>query len=210
MSLPLLILGAGGHAKVLINTLQIQSKTIIGITDPDNSRHGLTILNIPVIGNDDMALQYAPETVKVVNGLGSVKPPIRRKQLFNKFKNKHYHFTSVIHPSTIIAAGVKISEGSQVMAGTIIQPGCFIGQNTIINTGALIDHDCRIGDHCHISPGATLSGNVSIGDGTHVGTGATVIQNITIGPNCLVAAGSVIVKNIGNGKKVKGVPATEY
>ena len=209
MSLPVIIIGAGGHSKVLIDALQLSCHKIIGIVDTDPDKKGTSILGIPVIGDDEIVCSYSPETIQLVNGIGSTALPLLRQSIFETFRKKGYMFASVIHPSAVIASCVEIAEGVQIMAGAVIQPGCFVGLNTIINTRASVDHDCSIGEHVHLSPGVTLSGNVGIGDGSHIGTGATVIQGIGIGSGCLVAAGAVVVSNINDNATVYGVPAKE-
>lgn len=207
MSFPIIVLGAGKHAKVVIDILRIQSVNVLGITDIDPGKLKEKVYGVKVIGNDDALQFYLPDSVQLVNGLGSVGSTILRKQLYNHFKSQGYSFASVIHPSAVIAFDVEISEGVQVMAGAIIQPGSYIGKNTIINTKASVDHDCIIGSHVHLAPGVTLSGDVQVGDGVHIGTGATVIQGIRIGQNSLVGAGSLVVKDVPEGATVIGVPA---
>lgn len=206
---PVIILGAGGHAKVLIDALRLWSAELLGVTDADPGKKGQLLLGVPVIGNDEDIAQYPAETVRLVNGLGSVRVGPNRGRLFGCFKRDGYQFIHVIHPSAIIASDVVLSEGVQVMAGAIVQTGSRIGNNVIINTHAAVDHDCHIEDNVHISPGVTLSGGVLVGQNTHVGTGATVIQNIRIGSNCLVAAGAVVVRDVPDGATVVGVPAKE-
>lgn len=209
MRLPVIILGAGGHAKVLIDALIKTSAVIAGIVDPAPALVGAKILGVPVLGGDGVVNEFPPSEAKLVNGLGSIGLPVKRKQLFEKFKSICYSFRTVIHPSAIVALDVVFGEGTQVMAGVVIQPGSRIGLNCIINTRASLDHDCVIGDHVHISPGVTLSGGVTIGACSHIGTGATVIQGITIGSGCLVAAGAVVIKDIYDGAIVRGIPARE-
>ncbi|MBF0405890.1 MAG: NeuD/PglB/VioB family sugar acetyltransferase [Candidatus Riflebacteria bacterium] len=202
----LIILGAGGHAKVLIETLQKMEQRVSGIATPevlpDNVFEG-----IPVIGNDDTILSIPRDQVKLVNGLGSTGILGRRKSLYEKFKTFGYEFFSVIHPSAVIAANSVLMEGVQIMAGTVIQPGSKIGCNTIINTRASVDHDCKIGNHVHVSPGVTLSGGVEIDDCTHIGTGANVIQYLKIGRNSLIGAGALVIRNVLDQQMVTGVPA---
>lgn len=209
MNYPVIILGAGGHAKVLIDALRLQSIEPFGITDADPGKKGQVLFDVPVLGGDEEIIKYARETVRLVNGVGSVSVNPRRGQLFEQFKNKGYIFASIIHPSAIIAADVILSEGMQVMAGAIIQAGCHIGVNAIINTSSVVDHDCHIGDHAHISPSATLSGGVRVGENAHIGAGATIIQGIQIGRNSLVAAGAVVIRNVPDSATVLGVPAKE-
>src|SRR6266571_4080705 len=210
MSLPVIILGAGGHAKGLVDALLAASAVIAGIVDPDPALTGTKVLGVPVLGGDDIVNEYPPSEIQLVNGLGSVGLPVKRQQLFEKFKGMGYKFATVVHPSAVIASDVVLGEGVQVMAGVVIQPGCRIGINSIINTRASVDHDCAIGDHVHIAPGVTMSGGVTVGTCSHIGTGATVIQGISIGNGCLVAAGAVVTNNIIAGAMVRGVPAREF
>jgi UDP-perosamine 4-acetyltransferase len=195
MNQPVILIGGGGHAKVLIEALRKQNFQILGFVDPAFSKNQ-AFSGVFCIGNDEDIKSHAPETVLLVNAVGSVNVTDVRRRIFEKFKAQGYTFANVIHPSAVIAADVHIGEGVQVMAGTVLQPGTVIGNNTILNTRSSIDHDCKIGNHVHVAPGVTLSGNVVIGDGCHIGTGASVIQGITIEENCLVAAGTAIYKNI--------------
>jgi sugar O-acyltransferase (sialic acid O-acetyltransferase NeuD family) len=207
MTRPVLVLSAGGHAKVLIDTLLVAATPIAGILDADPALAAVKVLGIPVLGDDDLAKDFPPDRFLLVNGIGSVGKVNRRQSLFEKFKAQGYCFAKVIHPSAVIAADVELGEGAQVMAGTVIQPGSRIGCNVIINSKTSIDHDCVIGNHVHVAPGVTLSGGVTIGKGTHISTGAVVIQGIAIGENALVAAGAVVVRDVKDGETVMGVPA---
>jgi sugar O-acyltransferase (sialic acid O-acetyltransferase NeuD family) len=208
-SLPVIILGAGGHTKVLIDALRLQSVEILGIVDADPSKKWQELMGVAVIGSDEDVMKYSPQSVRLVNGLGSIRISKLRRQIFEHFKSKGYQFENVIHPSSIIAADVELSEGVQIMAGVIIQTGSTVGANTIINTRASVDHDCQIGSHIHISPGSVLSGGVVVGENVHIGTGAVIVQRVQIGANSLVAAGAVVIRNVQNDLTVAGVPARE-
>lgn len=204
---PIIVLGAGGHAKVVIDTLLALGREIAGIADPDPETHGKDVLGVSVLGGEEAVEARAAGDISLANGVGSTGDTGRRKDVFERFRDKGYEFVSVVHPSAVVAAGVSPGHGAQIMAGAIIQPDCRIGENTVINTGTQVDHDCIIGDHVHIAPGALLGGNVQIGDGAHVGAGATVIQGCTIGADAMVAAGAVVVSDVPPGERVAGVPA---
>jgi len=207
MNCPVILLGAGGHAKVLINTLRLCSVEIIGATDPTASLHGQVIMGVKVLGSDEELNNYSADKVKLVNAVGSTTLPKIRSRLFAEFKNRGFVFVDIIHPSAVIASDVKTGEGSQIMAGAVIQPGVSLGDNVIINTSSSIDHDCIIGSHSHLAPGVTISGEVVIGEGVHVGVGATVIQGVKIGKRSLIGAGSLVLENIPAGVKAFGCPA---
>lgn len=205
----IIIIGAGGHAKVLINSLFEQNLEILGIVDADSSKLGESVLGIKIIGNDDVIQKYSVNDIYLVNGIGSVASLQLRKQIYQNFTKMGYLFMSIIDQNARIARDVHIGSGVQIMAGAIVQPGCSIGENTIINTRVSIDHDCFIGDNVHIAPGAVLSGNVTVGSCTHLGTSCTVIQGINIGSKVLVAAAALVIHDVTTGLKVCGIPAKE-
>ena len=207
MTLPVIVIGAGGHAKVLIDALLTSNVTIVGIADADLGRRREALLGVKIMGNDDEVLRHAPQSVQLVNGLGSVDTTAARKALYNRFRSAGYHFASVIHPSAVVSSHANLAEGVQVMAGAVIQAGTRIGENSIVNTRASVDHDCIIGAHVHIAPGATLSGSVELGDAVHVGTGATIIQGVRVGRGSTVAAGAAVISDVPDKSKVTGVPA---
>jgi sugar O-acyltransferase (sialic acid O-acetyltransferase NeuD family) len=204
-----LILGAGGHSKVLIDCLKSNKNiNVIGMLDLDTQLHGTSVLGFPVLGDENEILkQCSPSSVKLINGIGSTGSTAKREHVFNKFKKAGYDFLEVVHPNSYVAENVILEEGVQIITRSVIQPGCHIGKNVIINTNASIDHDCKIGDHAHIAPGVICCGGVTIGKGTHVGSGAVLLQSIHIGDNCLIAAGAVVTRDIGAVSKVAGVPA---
>lgn len=207
MNAPAIIIGAGGHAKVVLEALLRSNVTVIGLLDAERALHGSLVLGVPIIGGDDVLDHYAAGSIRLVNGLGSTQNLTRRAALYRHFKEQGYTFVTVIHPSAVVALDVTIGEGAHIMAGVILQPGVIIGCNTIINTAASVDHDCIIGDHVHLAPGVVLSGNVHVGERTHVGTGATVIQGITIGSDSAIGAGAVVVRDIPAQVTAFGIPA---
>lgn len=202
---PLILLGAGGHAKVLLSTLLQQGSRVIGFVDPDKSRGKL--LGIPHLGGDEAVLAHSASEVRLVNGVGSVGSISNRLRVYEYFRTRGYSFASVIHASAIIAPEAELSDGVQIMAGAILQTGCVVGENCIINTGARVDHDCIIRAHAHVAPGAVLSGDVHVGARAHIGAGATVIQGVQIGDDSIVGAGAVVLWDVPASSTVVGVPA---
>ena len=204
LNAPVVVVGGGGHAKVVLDTLLLQGIDIVGISDPALNPLHEEMLGIPSIGGDEAILQLSSDRVWLVNGIGSIASTENRRRIFESFSERGYRFASVIHPSAVISRDAHLEEGVHVMAGATIQPGARIGRNVIVNTRASVDHDCDIGDHVHIAPGATLSGGVTVGEGTHIGTGAATIQSVRIGRGCIVGAGAVVLRDVADGMTIVG------
>lgn len=197
MNKPVIIIGSGGHASVLYNVLKLLNRPVIGITDLSRPKDEKIFNDCKIIGNDSEILTFNPDKIDLVNGIGSLpNNRARRLEVAKRFRDLGYHFTNVIHPSSIISRNINFDDGVQIMAGTVIQNNTKIGLDSIVNTASVIDHDCVIGKNCHISPNATICGSVIVGDDCHVGAGSTIIQNICIGRNSIIAAGTTVYKNI--------------
>lgn len=209
MNFPIIVIGGGGHARVLIYSLLLQKAVIVGFTDPNPLLAQVTHMGIKYLGDDSRILEYDPNKIKLVNALGSTSSSKHRRNVYEANKKLGFDFASVIHPSAIISEDALLSEGVQIMAGAVIQPGVHVGANTIINTRASIDHDCQIGAHAHIAPGAVLSGGVTIMDNVHVGTGAVVIQQVKINDSSIIGAGAVVLKDVPANRTYVGVPAKD-
>ena len=203
------ILGGGGHARVLIDALLLIGQTVLhGILLPDESLWGTDVFGVPVLGGDELLPGLAEQGVdSFVVGLGSVGDSRLRQKLYQYGLAQGLDVLSVCHPKAILSPRARYGRGSQFLPGCIVNAGAEIGENVIINSGAIIEHDCQIGDHVHVATGAHLSGTVLVGAGAHIGTGAVVRQGITIGKNAIVGAGAVVVKNVPPDIVVTGVPA---
>lgn len=207
--LPVIIIGAGGHAKVLLGLLDALGTEIIGLTDTEASIYGSKILGHSVLGDDTMIQSFGCGRISLVNGVGSTQPGLARREILNRFNALGYAFRSCVHPTAVVSPDAVLNEGVQIMASAVVQPGCMIGANTIINTRATVDHDCILGEHVHIAPGAVLGGCVTVADGAHIGTGAIVIEQIRIGEDAMIAAGACVIRDVAAGARVAGVPARD-
>lgn len=204
--LPVIVIGGGGHAKVLLSALKLTERNVLGFVDLNLALPPL--LGVPHLGDDSAVFTYLPDRVELVNGVGSLGSTKNHQNVYDRFVQKQYRFAAVIHPSAVVAPEVQIEDGVQIFAGAIVQSGCRICANVIVNTGARVDHDCIIDAHAHIAPGVTICGGVSVAGGAHVGAGATVIQGIHIGKGSMVGAGALVIRDVPPGAKVVGVPAT--
>lgn len=194
----LLIIGAGGHGKVVADTAEACGYSDIAFLDqswPEKTKNG----RWKIIGK----LTQSDVTMFCAVGKNDI-----RARIFEK-----YHLNNspvLIHPSAILSPTVKMGPGALVVAGSVVNADTSIGRGTILNTACGVDHDCTIGDFVHISPGAHLAGGVCVGDGTWIGIGAVVREGVRIGKNVTVAAGAAVVSDIEDGVRVGGVPALEF
>ncbi len=207
MNRPIIIVGAGGHGRVLADTLRQLNSDILGVTDPLQPKLTGVFADIHYLGRDDVIRQYSASEVRLVNALGSVRNTQPRADIYLDFKADGYGFANVIHPSSQVLSHQPQGEGIQVLAGAIVNVDTLLGHNVLINTGVIVEHGCRIGPHTHIASGAIICGDCHIGDSVHIGAGSTVIQGIRIGDGAIIAAGSVVTRDIPSGTLVAGVPA---
>jgi sugar O-acyltransferase (sialic acid O-acetyltransferase NeuD family) len=195
----MLIYGASGHAKVILDCILSRGGDIIGVFDDDIEKKNL--LGIKVVGSYDE--KYFPDE-EIVVGIGDNKI---RKIVSERIQHR---LGKVFHSSSIISSFSSIGEGTVVFHGAVIQSSSKVGISCIINTNASVDHDCVIGNFVHIAPNVTICGGVNVGSGTLIGAGSIIIPNINIGTDVIIGAGSVVVKHVPNGLRIFGNPAKEY
>ena len=195
-----IILGAGGHAKVIADIINKSGDEVVGFLDDNlDIQNNIIYLNKKVLGTTNDIDKY--NDYYFVIGIGNNKI---RKKLAEKYNLKWY---TAIHPNTVIGNNVTIGNGSVIMPGVVINTGTSIGNHWIINTSSSIDHDNVIGDYVHISPGSHLCGTVKVGEESWICAGVTVINNINIINNSIIGAGTVVLKNIGESGTYVGIPA---
>lgn len=204
-TLPLVLLGAGGHAKVLLALIKSLGLPLLGVCDPGLAQAGeKQWRGVTVLGADEALDKLDPGSVGLVNGIGQLVGNDLRRRVYERMSRRGFSFPALLHPNAWVDDSVEVGDGVQVMAGVVVQPDVYVGANTIINTHASVDHDCRISPHVHIAPGAVLCGSVNLGESVFVGSGARVIQNINIGAHVVVGAGATVVKDVPAMFMVKG------
>lgn len=196
---PLILLGAGGHAKVLLSLINELSLPILGVSAPELVKeHKSTWRGLKVLGPEDKLIEFNKNDVHLVNGIGQLVNSNNRRRLFEKFTQQGYYFPVLIHPRAYVDPTAILAEGVQVMAGAVIQADSFVGKNVIINTHVTVDHDCKIDDHIHIAAGATLCGNVYVSSDTFIATGSCIAPGINVGEGAVIGAGVSIVRDVAS------------
>lgn len=203
MTKGIVIVGAGGHAKVCIELLQAMGEEVsycIGNDDSVKECLGLPVLQ----GNQTIQALYEEgySRIFIAIGLNSA-----REQLAALALAQGYQLVNAISPKAIISPSASIGRGVAIMASAVINAETTIDDLAIINTGATIDHDCRIGKAVHIAPQSALAGNVRIGAQSFLGLGSKVLPNLEIGEKTMIGAGSVVISNINSAATAVGVPA---
>lgn len=205
----IVIIGGGGHAKVIVSILKkLNTFNILGFTDTQNRGD---LLGIPFLGDDTFLkrLSGSGKSINAVVGLGMLKSAdsCRRKRLFDLAGSLGYVLSPIISPDAMINEDVSIGKGTIVMDGVVVNSGSVIGDGVILNTHCSIDHDCRIGNFSHIAPSASLCGGVVIQQNVLVGSGAVIIENKNISVNSNIGAGAVVIKDCAQTGTYVGNPA---
>lgn len=198
----LIIIGAGGHGKVVAD-IALKMQEYEEISFLDDSGETKECIGLKVLGRIADAKQYIEDTDFFV-AIGNGKA---RKEVMEQLRCMGARIATLIHPASVIGSCVQVGEGSVVMAGAVLNPDCIIGNGCIINTCASVDHDCQLGDYVHVAVGAHLGGTVEVGDGTWIGAGVIAKHGVSICGDCMIGAGAVVVKDINEQGTYVGVPA---
>lgn len=198
----LVIVGAGGHARVVADALASRGVRAHGLIDP-STPVGTQVGGYTVLG-DDSWLTTNP-TALVCVGVGATKDVALRERIIASLAE--HRVVGCTHVTAVIGTATKIHATAQILAGCIINHSAYIGANTVLYTGSIVEHDCVVGEHSYLSPRVTLCGGVKIGARVFIGAGATVLPNVMIGDGATIAAGAVVTEDVGANRTVMGVPA---
>ncbi|SHI56061.1 UDP-perosamine 4-acetyltransferase [Roseomonas rosea] len=198
------IVGAGGHAKVVIEALRAAGfPPPLGLVDPHPP--GPTVMGVTVLGGDEMLPRLKAEGAEAaVVALGG---NALRLRVGDHLVSMGYALPVLLHPAAQISPSARVAEGAVVMARACIGPDATLGRLAIVNTNAVVEHDNVIGSGAHVAPGCALAGNVTLGDRALLGVGSAVRPGITIGADAVVGAGSAVVRDVPAGARVGGAPA---
>lgn len=198
----LLIVGGGGHGKVVADTAREMGVEAIAFAD-DKYPALRTVEGLPVIGTTADVRKLSDSITDVVVAIGNNR--LRVKYL-KEFRQLGLSLATLVHPRAFVSRTAQVGSGTVIFAQAAVNAAAVLGLGVIINTAASVDHDCVLGDGVHLSPGAHLGGSVTVGENTWVGVGAAVINDITIGSDSLIGAGAAIVRDVADKVTVVGIP----
>ena len=201
------LLGAGGHAKMVIEAIRTQNNLEIICCLASDAGCGKTLLGVP-IQEESRELLVEFQSRGFV-GFVAVGDNRLRKRLFNQLQDLGLELPSAIANSAYVSSSATIGQGTVVMPGAIIGADAIVGNGCILNCGCSIDHDNRVNDFVHIGPGSHLAGNVRVKEGAFLGVGTSVIPERTIGAWTIVGAGAVVLGNVPPNEVWVGCPARQ-
>ncbi len=193
---PVIVIGGGGHASILVDILRSQNREILAVVCPEDISTRKVFEQLRHIESDADVLTFPKEHVKLVNGVGMTPRSSVRRSINEYFLSLGYSFETVIDTTAFVSTYAEVEEGAQIFNSAVIQTGAHIGAHSIINSSVLVEHDCRIGTYNHLAPRATLCGQVTTEAEVYIGAGATLIQGIVIGNQAIIGAGSTIIRDV--------------
>jgi sugar O-acyltransferase (sialic acid O-acetyltransferase NeuD family) len=197
----LVVMGAGGHAKVIVAACLQLGARVVACLDDDPAKAGAHVLGVPVRARcSELVGPQLPMLLAIGHNAA-------RKRLATELGLLGVRFATLVHPQAFVDPHVALSHGVVVFAGAVVQPGTTLGAHAIVNTSASIDHDCHVGDFVHVAPGCHLAGNVTLGEGVFLGVGTSVIPGRAVGEWTTVGAGAAVVRDLPPHVTAVGVPA---
>lgn len=202
-------LGAGGHAKCVIDAITSAGRARVGgLVDVDPSTWGSRVLGVQVLGGPAMLpdlLEYGFRSAFI--GVGGIPDPSTRRLAFDALSDEGFRLPPIVHATATVSGFAITSAGAQVLAGAIVNADARLGEGSVVGTGAIVGHDATIGGHTHVAAGARVGGGAAVGSEALIGSGAIVLQGVTIGDGALVGAGAVVTEDVPPFTTVVGIPA---
>ncbi len=216
-------IGAGGHARVMIQLVQQCGYRMTCLLEPESSsRNQRTLDNVMIEQADEESyfrklVRQSPEFGEgsavrpmrpaAVLCIGTTRDTSRRTIVFERIEAIGYATPTLISPSAILENHVQVGRGVHVLPGALIAAGASLGDNVLVNHRVIVEHDCTIGSHVHVASGSILCGGVVVGDGAFVGAGSVVLHGVHVGAGAIIGAGATVTKDVPPGKTHIGNPA---
>jgi sugar O-acyltransferase (sialic acid O-acetyltransferase NeuD family) len=205
---PILLIGAGGHARACIDVIEQQGEYRIAGLVGLQAEVGTKVLGYEVVGDDAQLDRVLTRNAAILIAVGQIKTPEIRKKLYAQAQQAGCIFPRIVSPRAYVSRHARVGEGTIVMHGAVINAAASVGRNCIINSLALVEHDAVIGDHCHIATNAAVNSGTQVGSGTFIGSGTSLRQGLMIGESCVIGMGQRIIANCADAARIPaGRPA---
>jgi len=202
----MIVVGAGGHAKVVAEALAAAGRAVRGFVDP-SVPVGTPVVHGAVLGDDAWLAAVPAGERTVAVGIGATSSVALRRTVVGSLLAAGATVTGCRHPSAVVAESATVDPTAQLLALSLVNPSATVGAHAVVYSGAVVEHDCSVGAFAYLSPRAVLCGGVRVGDGAFIGAAATLLPGVTVGDGATVAAGAVVVDDVPAGATVVGVPA---
>lgn len=202
----IVIIGAGGHGRVVLDILQASKHYHVrGFLDSNKDLHGHFVDGVPVLG--DIGMLDELRSAGVAGAIVAIGDNSTRKFYASVVASHNLQLVNAIHPTASLARTVTIGSNVVIAAGAMVCAHAAVSDSAVLNTGSIVEHECSIGQAAHICPGVRLAGHVTVGPLAFVGIGAVVIQGLTIGQAAVIGAGSVVLRDVSPYTTCVGSPA---
>jgi sugar O-acyltransferase (sialic acid O-acetyltransferase NeuD family) len=202
----IVIVGAGGHGRVVLDILRSQGcDNVIGFLDANEALHGTEVAGIPVLGH----LNLLPKLKQkgLAGAIVAIGDNRVRRSYARKLAAAGLELVNAVHPSAVVSRTASVGRNIVIAPGAIVCTDARIADSVILNTAATIDHECEIGEAAHVCPGVRLAGRVSVGEGAMIGIGAAVLPCLRIGDYAVIGGGALLRRDVPAHATAVGVPA---
>jgi sugar O-acyltransferase (sialic acid O-acetyltransferase NeuD family) len=200
--LPILLLGAGGHARACIDVIEQEGRFRVGGLVGTQNQVGERVCGYPVLGTDVDVPRLVEQHAYSLVAVGQIKSPELRIRLFDMLNYYGFVLPMIVSPRAYVSPHAVVAAGTVVMHGAIVNAGATVGRNCILNSQSLVEHDAHVGDHCHVATAAAINSGVRVGAGSFIGSNSCVRQGILIGERCVIGMGQNIVEHCSAGAQI--------
>jgi acetyltransferase EpsM len=206
-----LIVGAGGHGRVVADLVRALGHVVVGYSEVDRGRVGAVadVTGATVVVDQSTLLACIRGQQPWPLGIDALALGVgdnaARARLLDQIGD--VMLPALVHPGSWVSGGARLGPGTVVLAGAVINTGATLEGAAIVNSGAVVEHDCVLKKAVHISPNATLCGGVSVGARSWVAAAAVIVPGRLVGGDCVVGAGAVVIRDVPDGSTVVGNPA---
>lgn len=208
MKTALVVIGAGGHCRELLDAVEALDGVHAGfevlgvVAESWPLRERLEHRGVELLGGPEL-LDGLDARFVVAIGDGAT-----RRRFDALCCDLGLHAATVVHPRAELGRGAVLGEGCYIASGARVMADAALGRHVHVNVGAVVSHDSVVGDFSTLSPGTLINGTAAVGEGVFFGTGSIVLPGCTIGDGAVIGAGAVVTGDVPEHVTAVGVPAS--